>query len=146
VPIDLAEFGRKLGSCRSQLGLSIAEVAESVGLSPGVLDAFENGTKTPNGDDVLVLADFFKCDYRFFISNEQLADFEQTDFLYRMRGSEFSKDDRRNVLEFVFLCESQQQLGSELHRSVTRFDFEPKGNYYIGHGEQAAEALRKQFG
>jgi transcriptional regulator with XRE-family HTH domain len=107
VPIGLAEFGKKLTRCRTQLLLSIAEVASSTGLSVERLEAFESGKATPSGDDVLVLADFFTCDYRFFRSNEQLAGFEQTDSLYRMHGSEFSKADRRNVLEFIFLCESE---------------------------------------
>lgn len=146
MPIDLAEFGKKLGRYRAQLQLSIAEVSGSTGLSTEQLEAFERGAAAPSGDDVLVLADFFKCDYRFFISNDELAAFERTDSLYRMHGSEFSKDDRRSVLEFLFLCESEQQLQHELHRPVEDFEFKPRGNYYIGHGEQAASALRNHFG
>lgn len=146
MPLDLAEFGRKLARCRVQLDLSLADVGASTGLSMERLEAFEQGTKTPTGDDVLVLADFFKCDYRFFISNEQLAAFEQTDSLYRMYGSEFSKDDRRNVLEFIFLCECEQQLEEELQEPIRPFSFTPTGTYYKGHAEQAARALRDHFG
>jgi Zn-dependent peptidase ImmA (M78 family)/transcriptional regulator with XRE-family HTH domain len=146
VPIDLVEFGKKLARCRTQLQLSIAEIGSSTGLPTERLEAFERGTETPSGDDILVLADFFTCDYRFFISNDQLAGFEQTDSLYRMHGSEFSKEDRRSVLEFIFLCESEQQLALEIRKPSVRFDFEPTGNYYKGHAEQAANALRKHFG
>jgi IrrE N-terminal-like domain len=94
----------------------------------------------------LVLADFFACDYRFFISNERLAAFEQTDSLYRMHGAEFSKVDRRSILEFIFLCECEQQLERELDRPIAPFEFIPRGNYFKGQGTEAADALRKHFG
>jgi Zn-dependent peptidase ImmA (M78 family) len=146
VPLDLAEFGKKLSRCRTQLQLSIAEVAESTGLPADRVKAFEEASATPTGDDILVLADFFACDYRFFISNERLAAFEQTDSLYRMHGAEFSKDDRRSILEFVFLCECEHQLERELDRPIAPFEFIPRENYFKGQGAEAADALRQHFG
>jgi transcriptional regulator with XRE-family HTH domain len=146
VPIDLVEFGKKLLRCRTQLQLSLAEVAHGTGLAAESIRAFEEGSNTPTGDDILVLADFFVCDYRFFISNERLAAFEQTDSLYRMHGSEFSKEDRRSILEFIFLCECEQQLERELDRPIAPLDFIPRGNYFKGHGAEAADALRRHFG
>jgi Zn-dependent peptidase ImmA (M78 family)/transcriptional regulator with XRE-family HTH domain len=146
VPIDLSEFGNKLLRCRTQLQLSVAEVANSTGLNSAHLQAFEDSAITPTGDDILVLADFFACDYRFFISNERLAAFEQTDSLYRMHGAEFSKEDRRSILEFIFLCECEQQLERELERPIVSFEFTLHGNYFKGQGAEAADALRKHFG
>lgn len=146
MPVDLTEFGKKLNRCRTQLQLSIAEVAESTGLVADRLQAFEEASATPTGDDILVLADFFSCDYRFFISNERLAAFEQTDSLYRMHGAEFSKNDRRSILEFIFLCECEQQLQREMDRPIVPFEFILRGNYFKGQGAEAAEALRRHFG
>lgn len=146
MPLDLNEFARKLLRCRTQLQLSVAEVADATGIPAIRLDEFEAASAQPSGDDVLVLADFFACDYRFFISNERLAAFEQTDSLYRMHGSEFSKKDRRNILEFIFLCECEHQLGQELERRVERFEYIPHGTFYKGHGADAAKALRAHFG
>ena len=145
MPIDLAEFGKKLLRCRTQLQLSFAEVADSTGVSAARLQAFEEGSAVPSGDDILVLADFFACDYRFFISNEKLAAFEQTDSLYRMHGAEFSKEDRRNILEFIYLCECEQQLERELERPIVSFEFIARGKYFKGQGAEAADALRKHF-
>jgi Zn-dependent peptidase ImmA (M78 family) len=146
VPIDLAEFGRKLLRCRTQLQLSVDEVAESTGFAAEHIMEFEAGSITPSGDDILVLADFFACDYRFFISNERLAAFEQTDSLYRMHGAEFSKEDRRSILEFIFLCECEQQLERDLERPIASFEFTPRGSFFKGQGAEAADALRKRFG
>jgi Zn-dependent peptidase ImmA (M78 family) len=145
VPVDLAEFGKKLFRVRTQLQLSVAEVANGTGLAAERLQAFEEASATPTGDDILVLADFFACDYLFFISNERLAAFEQTDSLYRMHGTEFSKEDRRNILEFIFLCECEQQLERELERPIESFEFIPRGNYFKGQGAEAADALRRHF-
>jgi len=145
VPLDLNEFATKLLRCRTQLQLSAAEVAEATGLAITRLEAFEAAAVQPNGDDILVLADFFACDYRFFISNERLAAFEQTDSLYRMHGGEFSKEDRRNILEFIFLCECEHQLEQELERRVETFEFIPRGSFYKGQGADADAALRAHF-
>jgi transcriptional regulator with XRE-family HTH domain len=91
VPLDLNQFATKLRRSRTQLQLSIAEISEATGLAIGRLEGFEAASMQPNGDDILVLADFFACDYRFFISNERLAAFEQTDSLYRMHGGRVLK-------------------------------------------------------
>ena len=66
--------------------------------------------------EVLILADFFQCEYRFFVSNEKLAAFEQTESLYRRFGTEFSKKDRRSIQEFFLLCECEAFLMAELKR------------------------------
>lgn len=145
MPIDLNEFAAKLLRCRTQLQLTVVEVAEATGLGVTKLQGFEAGSVQPSGDDILVVADFFACDYRFFISNERLAAFEQTDSLYRMHGGEFSKEDRRNILEFIFLCECEHQLEQELGRRVETFEFTPRGSFYKGQGADAAAALRAYF-
>lgn len=145
MPLDLNEFATKLLRCRAQLQLTVAEVSEATGLAITRLAEFEAASAQPNGDDILVLADFFNCDYRFFISNERLAAFEQTDSLYRMHGEEFSKEDRRNILEFIFLCECEHQLEQELERRPEPFEFIPRGSFYKGQGADAAEALRAHF-
>ncbi len=145
VPLDLNQLATKLLRCRMQLQLSVAEISEATGLTISRLEGFEAATTQPNGDDILVLADFFACDYRFFISNERLAAFEQTDSLYRMHGGEFSKEDRRNILEFIFLCECEDQLERELQRRRESFEFIPRGSFYKGQGDDAARALRMHF-
>jgi Zn-dependent peptidase ImmA (M78 family)/transcriptional regulator with XRE-family HTH domain len=145
VPIDVSLFGNKVHRYREQRQLTFTEVADGTGIDVHRLEKFESGAATPSGDEVLILADFFQCDYRFFVSNEKLAAFEQTETLYRRFGDEFSKDDRKRVQEFLFLCECEAFLLSEVTRQVTPFKFSPSGSYYKGHGEQAADALRKFF-
>jgi Zn-dependent peptidase ImmA (M78 family)/transcriptional regulator with XRE-family HTH domain len=145
VPIDLATFGSKLQRYREQRQLNLADLVPDTGIPAERLQGFEKGILAPTGDEVLILADFFQCDYRFFVSNEKLAAFEQTETLYRKFGDEFSKEDRRSIQEFFFLCECEAFLLSELQRKAEVFTFTPSGNYFKGHAEQAAKALRQHF-
>lgn len=141
--INLAALGRKLRKYRDQLQDTVAEVAEVTGISGERLTDMEAGRVEPTGDEILILADHFQCDFRYFISNERLAPFEQTDTLYRMHGGEFSKADRRAVQEFLYLCETEAFLMKELRREHIEFEFRPTDGFMKGHGEPAAKALLK---
>lgn len=77
--INLIALGSKLSRYREQLQLSTEEVSSAIRISPDRLRSVEAGTLEPSGDEVLMLADLYRCDFKFFISNEQLAPFEQTD-------------------------------------------------------------------
>lgn len=144
--INIAVLGDKLKKYRDQLQETVAEVAEVTGIPEERLTDMEAGRLEPTGDEVLILADHFQCDFRYFISNERLAPFEQTDTLYRMHGKEFSKADRRAVQEFLYLCETEAFLMKELRREHIKFEFTPTDGFMKGHGEPAASALLKALG
>jgi len=145
VSFDLNEFARKLRSYRDQRQLAPEELASSTGIPLDRFEGLEAGQIIPTGDEVLIIADFFQCDYRFFVSNEKLAAFQQTETLYRKFGNEFTRNDRRSIQEFIFLCECEAFLLTELSRKTEPFSFTPTGNFYKGHGEAAAKELRRHF-
>lgn len=144
--IDLRTLGSKLSRYRQQLTESVDEVALATGIDSARISAIEAGESAPSGDEVLILADHYLCDYKFFISNDRLAPFEQTETLYRAHGEDFSKSDRRGVQEFLYLCETEAFLSKELGRIHQDFQFTPSGAYYKGHGEEAALKLRSVLG
>ncbi len=72
---DLALFGSKLKRYREQFKRSLDEISRLTGISTPDLVSLESGERRPTGDEVLILADYYKCDYQFFISIEQLAPF-----------------------------------------------------------------------
>ena len=145
--LDLQLFGDKLKRYREQLQLSLGEISHATGIGEAALAAFENGAGSPTGDDILILADFYKCDYKFFLSNERLTAFEQTDTLFRRFGNEFSGQDRWAVLEVLFLADVEFYLQSPLGKAPPRaFTFQKIGDYFKGHGEQAAATLRTYLG
>ncbi len=144
--IDLQILGSKLSKYRGQLKESIADVASSTGIDAARLISIEAGQSEPTGDEVLILADHFRCDFKFFISNEQVAPFEQTETLYRAHGEDFTKEDRRAIQDFLYLCETEDFLMRELGCPPKDFSFVPTGDYYKGHGEAAAARLRGVLG
>lgn len=147
MPIDLGFLGEKLRSFRSQLQLELSELATKTGIPESRLDSFEKGVAEPTGDEILIVSDFYKCDYKIFISNEKVPVSDKIDTLYRKHGGDFSKDDRWAIQEFLFLCESEEFCSRELRKQFrTNFDFKPVGNYYKGHGKAAAESFRKWLG
>jgi transcriptional regulator with XRE-family HTH domain len=144
--IDLESLGSKLAKYRAQLQESIAEVADATGIDTLQLAAVEAGQTEPTGDEILILADHYRCDFKFFISNEQVAPFEQIETLYRAHGDAFSKEDRRAIQDFLYLCETEAFLMQELGRQTKSFLFSPSGTFYKGHGADAAAGLRAVLG
>lgn len=144
--IDLQMLGSKLAKYREQLRESLLDVSASTGIDVARLERIENGQTEPTGDEVLILADHYRCDFKFFISNDQVAPFEQTETLYRAHGSDFSKEDRRAVQDFLYLCETEDFLMRELGQAPDSFEFLPAGDYFKGHGEAAAARLRLALG
>ncbi|BEP62336.1 XRE family transcriptional regulator [Variovorax sp. V213] len=144
--IDLRLLGSKLAKYRGQLQESLLDVAASTGIDTARLTQIEGGQTEPTGDEILILADHYRCDFKFFISNEQVAPFEQTETLYRAHGSDFSKEDRRAVQDFLYLCETEDFLMREMGRAPGSFTFSPTGGYFKGHAEDAAARLRSAMG
>lgn len=143
---DLKELAKKLKRYREQFQTSIEELSEATGIDPNSLKAYEVGSQKPNGDEILILADFYKCDYKFFISNERIAPFDQTDTLFRIHGNELSKNDRWAIQEFLYLCECETFLQENLGNYQTvDFSFQKSGNYFKKHGKDAAYSLRSKL-
>lgn len=144
--MNLQALGDKLQRYRIQLQRTIDEVAALTAIDVDRLASIEKGASEPTGDEVLILADYYRCDFKFFLSNEQVAPFEQTETLYRAHGREFSKEDRSAIQEFLYLCETEELLTQELRGAANPFDYTPRGNFFLGHAEGAAKAFRQRMG
>ncbi len=145
--MDLTLLGDKLKRYREQFQATLADIQQATGIAEDRLCAFEAGQATPTGDEILILADYYQCDYKFFVSNEKLAPFEQTETLFRLHGSELSKEDRWTIQEFLFLCECEEFLEQVVPRIPRKpFVFSASGNYFKGHGLDCAKQLRQHLG
>lgn len=145
--LDLLMMGSKLRRFRNQVEASLDEVSAATGISTKLLDDYEQARSEPTGDEILILADYYKCDFKFFISNEKLAAFEQTETLFRKYSAQISKADRWAILELLFLCECEEYLLNALpSENRSTFVFEKKGNHFKTHGAEAAAALRHHMG
>lgn len=146
MPIDLTSLGSKLLKYREQLLESLEDVASATGIVAARLASIEQGQTEPTGDEVLILADHYRCDFKFFISNERVAPFEQTETLYRAHGRDFTKEDRRAIQDFLFLCDTEAFLMRELGQRIEQFNFKPVGSFFKGHGADAAASFRAALG
>jgi transcriptional regulator with XRE-family HTH domain len=146
MPFDRTAFSDKIRRSKEHLAVDNSEIVTETGISEARLATLMSGSADPTGDEVLILADFFDCDYKFFISHEKLAAFEETDSLYRKHGDLFSKADRRSVQQFLYLCECESWLWITTGKRTEAFDFVPRGSNYKAHGAQAAHDLRRRLG
>ena len=146
MPVDPQALGSKLRKYRERLQESVQDVSRSTGIASDRLAGIEGVSIRPTGDEILILADHWSCDFGVLLTNEESAPFEEAEVLYRRHGESFSKEDRRVVQEFLYLCETEAFLFGELARACQHFTFTPKGSHYKSHGEQGALALRKFFG
>jgi len=145
--IDTNLLGDKLNRYREQFKLSFNDISIATGIEKSRLIDFEIGVATPTGDEILIIADFYKCDYMFFISNEKLAPFEETDKLFRRHSNDFSVIDRWSVQEILYLAECDFYLDQVLDKKPAfDFSYEKRGSYYKGHAFEAAGILRDKLG
>jgi transcriptional regulator with XRE-family HTH domain len=148
MPFTAATFGRKLATLRADFDQDLDDLAAASGIPAERLGLFESGHDEPTGDEVLILADHFRKDFRFFISDDALDPDEGMELLFREHGNELSAKDRIAIAEFAYLSRCQAVLERELgvKPNVRPFDFQPSGTYYKGHGRDCAAALRRHLG
>lgn len=144
--IDLVLISSRLVEARRLQSVELGEAAAQTGIDAGRLGKIEAGQQAPSGDELLILANYYARDFRDFVDPSRPEPFKQTDILYRRYGQAFTPSDRRAIQEFLFLCEIEATLEKELGREATPFVFSPAGTFLKAHGEQAAQALRRQMG
>jgi len=146
MPLDPRFVARKLKQARDLQSLSVSAVSEATGIPTDRITVIESGESIVSGDEVLILASFYRHDFRDFLDDNRPAPFEQTDILYRRHGDAFTADDRRAIQEFLYLCEIEAALEVLLAIPKQSFSFAPTGTFFKAHGEPAARALRSCLG
>lgn len=139
---DLHLLARKLSGCRIRLEYSYAEIFAGTGIKEERLKAFEEARIEPTGDEILILADFLREDYKYFISNQQTSASENTDSLYRQFGEDFTKEDRRAVQEFLYICECEADVWELLSENKKTFKMPLKRSSAYDEAEDIAAAVR----
>ena len=145
---DTNKMAIKLLRCRGNLELSLEEVSEMTGILKDRLQAIESGRIEPYGDEVLILADIYQEDFKFFISNEKLSASEKVEELYRAKGDKFTKEDKRMIQTFINLCDNEQFVWDSLQVNKNKYSLPYINQDFIKKedGILAAKALRKHLG
>lgn len=143
---DINLLAKKLTGCRSRLEYSYHEIFEGTGIKEDRLKAFEQAKIEPTGDEILILADFYREDYKYFISNQQSSASENTDSLYRQFGEEFTKEDRRAVQEFLYVCECEAHVWSLLEENRQTYQLPGRRTAINNEAEEIASDVRISLG
>ncbi len=145
--IDRQLLADRLIRYREQFQVDISDLSASTGIRSERLIHFEKAEIEPTGDEILILADFYKCDFRFFISNQKLAPFEQTEYLFRKYGDDLTKEDRWAIQEVLFLSECEAFLANHFDNyRIRNFYYEKRGSFYKQQAIEAATLLRDFLG
>lgn len=145
---DTNKMATKLLRCRRNLEMSLLEVSELSGLSEDRLQTIESGHIEPYGDEILILADIYQEDFKYFISNEKLSASEKIEELYRVNGQSFTKEDKRVIQTFISLCSNEQFVWESLQREKSSFEVPLINQSFINNedGVIVAKSLRKHLG
>lgn len=144
--VNINLVAERLRQARETLQYSLDEASQATGIASDWLDAIESGRVAPTGDDVLILASLYDCDFRSFLDENIPPAVQQTDVLFRRYGETFNAEDRRAIQEFLHLCHIEASLEQQLKTETSSFIFRPSGSYVKAHGQSAAEKLRSELG
>lgn len=144
--LDLKVLVQRLKRARELQLLEINAVSQATGITYERLVQIESAECKPSGDEVLILANFYRYNFRDFLDDSRPEPFEQTEILYRRHGDDFQPEDRQAIQEFLYLCEIESSLEADLQVQKQKFVFIPQGTHYKTHGVQAASKLREFLG
>jgi Zn-dependent peptidase ImmA (M78 family) len=145
MPFTTQEFAQKLSSLRQSFGNSMNDLTEATGIDSRRLQAFESGSTMPSGDEILILSDFFKCEFTWLIEDHESNPDENIILMLRSEGGRLAASDRHAIAEFLHLCKSQALLEEllEIKPLYAEFVFTPKGKSYKRQGEECAKNFRE---
>ena len=78
MPVDPRTVARKLKQARELQSLSVSEVSEATSIAAERIALVESGESAASGDEVLILANFYRHDFRDFLDDNRPGPFEQT--------------------------------------------------------------------
>jgi Zn-dependent peptidase ImmA (M78 family)/transcriptional regulator with XRE-family HTH domain len=139
---DYAVLGKKLKDARESLSISPDSSASRLQLSLNEYLNIEEGKKEVTGDQLVLLTDLYKRDFRYFVTGDYPSAESQVQEMFR-RNAELSQNDRIAIQEFVRLCEYEDFLEREIfHRypSASLPNYQERAFGHNNFKRQGAEA------
>jgi len=75
--LDLQILARRLKRAREIQAIEVMVVQQDTGIASERLNQIESGSTKPTGDEVLILANYYHCDFRDFLDHSRPARFEK---------------------------------------------------------------------
>lgn len=94
------DFPRRLKEEREKRDLTQIELAKAIGISNVMLSRYEKGTRSPDFETLVALADFFGCTIDYLLGHNQLAETKagyHVEFQYPF----LEQEERVDIKEYV---------------------------------------------
>lgn len=140
--INIQTIATRVSQIRKTLSYTIEDVSKATELPVERLVQIEAAQTRPTGDEVLILASLYDCDFRSLIDESLPPPGQQTDILFRRYGDTFSATDRRAIQEFLHICQTESLLEKMLEIRKSSFTADDASSFFKGDGRKAAEKLR----
>ncbi len=145
---DYSLLGRKLREARESLLFEPQKAAERLQISVDEYLRLESGEREATGDEVVILAAFYRRDFRYFVTGDYPSAESQIQEMFRQNAA-LSKRDRVAIQEFSRLCEYQAFLESLLsieHKPLSDYSQHLFGHaHYKSQGAEAAILERNRL-
>jgi transcriptional regulator with XRE-family HTH domain len=147
MPFTLIRFAEKLRDLQVSLGSTWQDVSAETGISAIRLQSLAAASEGPSGDEILILADYFRCEFTWLMEDDAKNPDENLRTMFRLEGDKLSVEDRHSINEFLFLCKCEALLEELLHirREKERFSFPRQTGIYASQGEHCAAAIRDYY-
>ena len=145
---DYHLLGKKLREARESLLIEPEEAAGALEMNLHDYAEVETGHRHLTGDQVVLLADLYRRDFRYFVAGDYPSAESQIQEMFRL-NEHISKADRVAIQEFSRLCEYQaflEELLGNQYGSLPDYGQHDFGHtYYKGQGEEAATWERNRL-
>lgn len=145
----MAAFAQKFNDLRQSFEVTLETIADATGIGVAILQELETGSIPPTGDQVLILADYFRRDFAWLIQDEAEDPDANATRLFRTESQKLSQGDRHAIAEFIHLCKSQALLEEllEQKQQIARYSWPPPQGFkkptHKQQGIDCAEAFRR---
>jgi len=146
---DYSILGKKLKDARESLLITPQDSASCLQISLQTYLDIEAGQSKITGDQLVLLANLYRRDFRYFVIGDYPSAESQIQEMFRC-NAELSQSDRIAIQEFVRLCEYEDFLEREIfeHPSVSIPNYEEFSfghRYFKKQGAEAASFERSRL-
>lgn len=142
---NIQTIAARLSQIRKTLEYTIEDICKATDFPGERLVQIEAAQTRPTGDEVLILASLYECDFRALIDESLPPPGQQTDILFRRYGDTFSATDRRSIQEFLHICQTESSMEGLLQIRKSSFPTPDVSRFFKGDGQIAAEKLRSHL-
>ena len=153
---DYKVLGKKIKEARESFLIKPQEIADLLEIDVKEYEKIEKGEKYStrkgdkyiDGDEIIVVANFLKRDFRYFVTGDYPSSESQIKEMFRQNDN-LVREDRLAIQEFVRLCENEQFLENTLEYQkkvpINYRDYKFSSRMFKKQGTELAKLERRRL-